>query len=83
MISRDPYNKSNVGRDHFCQIRPAEATLLWGDEFFLGISKSSWSSQSELDLAAVEPSISIAHPMSPLIANGLLQDLKHQYMNYE
>ncbi len=27
-IDRDPYSKSNVGRDHYCQIRPAGATLL-------------------------------------------------------
>ena len=45
MISRDPHSKSNVGRDHYCQIRPAGVTLLWGDEFFLGILKSGWSSQ--------------------------------------
>ena len=45
MISRDPYSKSNIGRDHYCQIRPAGVTLLWGDEFFLGILKFGWSSQ--------------------------------------
>ena len=44
----NPYSKSNVGRVPFCQIHPAGATLVWGDEFFLGISKFGWSSQSAM-----------------------------------
>ena len=47
MTSRDPYSKSNIGRDHHCQICPAGATLLWRNEFFLGVLKFDWSAQYE------------------------------------